>query len=408
MEALLYLVHRIPYPPNKGDKIRSYHLLRFLAQRYRIFLGTFIDNPEDEQYVPALKAHCAAVKVVALNPTAARIRSLTGVLRGEALTLPYYRDRAMQRWVDETIKANGIDKCLVFSSAMTQYVEGIDGLHVVADFCDVDSAKWAQYARERSWPASAIYRREGRRLLDFERGAAAKAGACVFATPAEVELFASLAPECISKLHAVGNGVDTEFFKPGPGLESPYAIDEEPIVFTGAMDYWPNIDAVCWFTQEVLPLVRLRQPRARFYVVGMNPTSTVTALAARDAVIVTGKVADVRPYVQHARVAVAPLRVARGVQNKVFEAMAMGRPVLVSSAVAQGMHAAPGVEFDVAADAREFARKTLDLMDDGTGRAMGQQARKRVLTDYNWDARLARFADLLEAPPTVRRVQGAI
>jgi sugar transferase (PEP-CTERM/EpsH1 system associated) len=248
-----------------------------------------------------------------------------------------------------------------------------------------------------------IYGREGRKLLDFERAAAGKVAACVFATPAEVELFASLAPECTSKLHAIGNGVDTEYFAPRREFASPYSITEEPIVFTGVMDYWPNIDAVSWFAREVMPLVRRDQPRARFYVVGMNPASTVTALAADEAVVVTGKVADVRPYLQHARVAVAPLRVTRGVQNKALEAMAMARPVVVSAAVAQGIVAAPGVEFELASDAREFSQKVLKLMDEATGNAMGQRARRRIVTDYNWDSKLAVFADLLNAPALASR-----
>jgi sugar transferase (PEP-CTERM/EpsH1 system associated) len=225
----------------------------------------------------------------------------------------------------------------------------------------------------------------------------------VFVTPAEVDLFASLAPECAARLHAIGNGVDTEYFAPRAGVESPYPVAEEPIVFTGAMDYWPNIDAVSWFAREVMPLVRQRQPRARFYVVGMNPAPTVTALAADAAVVVTGTVADVRPFLQHARVAVAPMRVARGVQNKAFEAMAMARPLVASSAVAQGVVAAPGVEFEIAADAREFAQKVLALMDDAMGNAMGQRARRRILADYNWDARLGMFADLLNSPPAAPR-----
>jgi len=408
MEPLLYLVHRIPYPPNKGDKIRSYHLLRFLAQRYRVFLGTFVDDEADLQHLGALQSLCAAVNAVPLNPTAARLRSLTGVLSGEALTLPYYRDRALQHWVRETVAANGIRKIAVFSSSMAQYVDGIAGAHVVADFCDVDSDKWRQYAHRRAWPVSMIYGREARRLLHFERGAVLRMAACVFSTPVEADLFASLAPECAARLHAIGNGVDTDYFAPHADVDSPYPIVEEPIVFTGAMDYWPNIDAVSWFAREVMPLVRQRQPRARFYVVGMNPAPTVMALAANESVVVTGKVADVRPYLQHARVAVAPMRVARGIQNKAFEAMAMARPLVASSAVAQGIVAAPGVEFEIAADAREYAQKVLALMDVATGNAMGQRARRRIVADYNWDVKLGMFSDLLNSPPTApRATQGA-
>ena len=401
MQPLLYLVHRVPYPPNKGDKIRTFHLLRFLSRHYRVYLGAFADLEGDLAWQDALREYCAEVKVIPLSPMLARARCTTGLLRGEPLTLSYYRNAELQRWVDRTIAEQRIGKAVTFSSMMTMYLDRPGAPELVADFCDVDSQKWAQYAEGRGWPASFIYGREARTLLAFERRMAARARACTFVTQAEVELFARLAPECASRLHAVGNGVDTDFFSPQASHPSPYPADELPIVFTGAMDYWPNIDAVTWFASEVMPRVAAAQPGARFYVVGMNPAPTVSALAGPQ-VVVTGKVPDVRPYLQHARVAVAPLRVARGVQNKVFEAMAMARPVVVSAAVAQGIHAAPLTEFDVAGDAREFAHKVLSLMDPAAAGEMGREARRRVVNDYNWDAQLARFGELLEAAPGAR------
>ena len=401
MEPLLYLVHRVPYPPNKGDKIRSYHLLRYLSSRYRVYLGTFADIDGDIAHVNALREYCAGVKVVPLSPLLARARCTTGLLRGEPLTLAYYRSAELQSWVDRVIAEHCICKAVTFSSMMTMYLDRPGAPELVADFCDVDSQKWAQYAEGRGWPASFIYGREARTLLAFERKMAARAAACTFVTPAEADLFARLAPECASRLHAIGNGVDTDFFSPDRQRPNPYGADEVPIVFTGAMDYWPNIDAVAWFAGEVMPQIVAAQPSARFYIVGMNPATTVSALAGPH-VVVTGKVPDVRPYVQHARVAVAPLRVARGVQNKVFEAMAMARPLVISSVVARGIQGAPMVEFDVAGDAREFSAKVLALSDTATGDPMGRRARQRVLDDYNWDARLARFGELLEAGPAPR------
>ena len=401
MQPLLYLPHRVPYPPNKGDKIRTYHLLRFLGRHYRVYLGTFADLQSDRAHEEALRQYCAEVKVIPLSPLLARARCTTGLLRGEPLTLSYYRSGELQRWVDRVIDEHRIRRAVTFSSMMTMYLDRPGGPELVADYCDVDSQKWAQYAQGRSWPASFIYGREARTLLAFERRMAARARACTFVTQAELELFARLAPECAPRLHAIGNGVDTEFFSPRADRASPYGPDELPIVFTGAMDYWPNIDAVTWFAAEVMPLIAEAQPRARFYIVGMNPAATVSALAGPN-VVVTGQVPDVRPYVQHARVAVAPLRVARGVQNKVYEAMAMARPVVVSTAVAQGIHAAALTEFDVAAEAREFARKVLALMAPEAGDEMGRRARQRALNDYDWDAQLARFGELLESAPAAR------
>ena len=395
MEPLLFLVHRIPFPPNKGDKVRSFHLLKFLASRYRLHLGTFVDDPDDLAHVSRLDEYCASSKIVAIRPTLARIRSLTGLLTGEPLTLRYYRDASLASWVNAVVHEHRIVKAVVFSSAMAQYVVGMAGMRVVVDFVDVDSAKWDEYGRSRRWPLSAIYRREGSRLLAFERAVAAFAEASVFVTPAEAALFRTLAPESAARVRHAQNGVDVNFFAPTQDLSSPYRKDEEAIVFTGAMDYWPNIDAVSWFAQDVLPTIVAARPRARFYIVGMHPAPAVLALAGESHVVVTGLVPDVRPYLKHARVVVAPLRVARGIQNKVLEAMAMARPVVVSACAADGLSGVPGVDFETAVDAQEFARKTMGLMDDRAAAAIGAAARNRVVADYAWTANLAPFEAML-------------
>ncbi|MEG0821750.1 MAG: TIGR03087 family PEP-CTERM/XrtA system glycosyltransferase [Burkholderiaceae bacterium] len=397
MESLIYLVHRIPYPPNKGDKIRSFHLLRHLASRYRVFLGCFVDQAEDLAYMSELARYCQASCVLPIPPRLARIKSLTGLARGEALSLPYYRAAAMRRWVETTVAEHGIARAVVFSAVMAQYLDRLPALHAVIDYCDVDSAKWSQYAADHAWPRSWIYRREGQRLLAFEREVAARSQACVFATEAEAQLFAGLAPEAADKLHAIDNGVDTTYFAPAVNRASPYAPGEQVIVFTGAMDYWPNIDAVSWFARNVLPRLAERHPAVRFVIVGMNPAPAVLELARDPRITVTGKVADVRPYVQHARVVVAPLRVARGIQNKVLEAMAMARPVVVSAACAEGLHGHAGVEFAVAATADDYLARVNKLLEPYRAEAMGLRARARILADRDWERNLARFDALLES-----------
>ncbi len=397
MESLLFLVHRIPYPPNKGDKIRSYHLLRFLAQRYRVMLGAFVDDPADAAHVDVLRQWCADLCVVPLHPLRARLASLRGLLTGEALTLAYYRSRALARWVDATVAAQGIRKAVIFSSPMAQYLLSHTHIQTVADFCDVDSAKWTQYATQHRWPLSWLYRREGERLFEFERARAAACAATTLVTPAEVDLLAQRAPEIAPRLHAMGNGVDTQFFAPDAARVSPFDADEVPLVFTGAMDYWPNVDAVTWFVQEVLPRVRAQVSQVKFYIVGMNPTDDVRALEKSEGVVVTGRVDDVRPYVQHARAVVAPLRIARGVQNKVLEAMALARPVVVSEACAEGVGGQPGQDYRVARDAQDFAQQILALMDPRVGDVLGAAARARIVSDFDWEARLALLGTLLQA-----------
>lgn len=389
MSNLLYLVHRLPYPPNKGDKVRSYHLLKHLATRHRVFLGTFIDDPADEEYLDAVRAFCADMHVARLDPRVARLRSLRGLFNRQALSLPYYENAGLQTWVDRTLASQNIDAALIFSSVMAAFVRKTPQLRTLVDFVDVDSLKWTQYADNHRWPMSWLYRREGQRLLAFERTVAARAERSFFVTDGETDLFRGLAPECAAKVEAMCNGVDADYFSPQHRLPSPFQADELPLVFTGAMDYWPNIDAVNWFATEMLPRLLQDWPRARFYIVGRSPTPAVQALTGTH-VVVTGTVPDVRPYLQHAAVVVAPLRLARGVQNKILEAMAMGMPVVASQECSTAIDATPERDFLTAATAAEFVAQ-INAMLSARLRAqdIGAAARRQVVARYSWDAHLA-------------------
>jgi sugar transferase (PEP-CTERM/EpsH1 system associated) len=392
---ILYLVHRLPYPPNKGDKVRSFHLLKHLAKDHRIYLGTFIDDPEDEAYLDTVRAYCADAYVAKLNPPLAKAKSLVGLLSGEPLTLPYYRDPGLAGWVRRTVETQTVDAAVVFCSAMAPYVPDMSRLRTLVDFVDVDSAKWTQYAPNHRWPMSWLYRREGECLLEFERSVARRAARSFFVTENETALFVSRAPECADKVEAICNGVDADFFSPEHDLESPYAPGEIPLVFTGAMDYWPNIDGVSWFAREVLPTLLKRSPQLRFYIVGRSPAPAVTALADEH-VVVTGTVPDIRPYLSYARVVVAPLRVARGIQNKILEAMAMAVPVVAAAECAGAVDAVPGKDLLTAGTPEEFVGHVERLLDDAAeAEVMGRAARRRVLERYSWDAHLARIDDLL-------------
>ena len=403
---LLYLVHRLPYPPNKGDKVRSYHLLKHLAARHRVFLGTFIDDPQDEAYVDKLPEFCADMHIARLDPRMAKLRSLTGLLGNEALSLPYYRNAGLQAWVDRTLREQQIDAAIVFSSAMAQYLSAYPQLRTLVDFVDVDSAKWTQYAPSHRWPLSWLYRREGERLLAYERSVAAKATRSFFVTENETELFVRAAPECAQRVEPMCTGVDAEFFSPDHVLPSPFKEGEQPLVFTGAMDYWPNIDAVSWFATDILPLLRQHRPELRFYVVGRSPTPAVQALAG-DHVVVTGTVPDVRPYLRHAAVVVAPLRLARGIQNKVLEAMAMGMPVVASVECAGPVDAVPERDFVTAGTVAEYVAQIESLLaSPERAAAMGKAARQQVLARYSWAAHLSRI-DRYLATETVAATKGS-
>lgn len=392
MARILFLVHRLPFPPNKGDKVRSYHMLRHLAKCHDVHLGTFIDDPADEAHLGTVASMCVDVRASRLDPRMARIRSAIGLLTGEPLSLPYYRDESLRRWVADVIDREKPAVCVVFSSVMASYVPASLQIPTLVDFVDMDSAKWTQYAKTHRWPMSWVYRREGRRLFEFERRVAAAARHSFFVTDAEAKLFTSAAPELEDRVGVICNGVDADFFAPANGGKSVFPANEIPVVFTGAMDYWPNIDAAIWFAREILPVVRGHLPALRFYVVGRSPDPALTALAdaSNGAVVVTGTVDDVRPYLAHSAVAVAPLRIARGIQNKVLEAMAMSKPVVASAQCAGPINAVPGEHLIAASTPEDYAKAIVALVQDRpNAEALGTRARAHVVDHYSWDAHLA-------------------
>lgn len=398
MAELLFLVHRIPYPPNKGDKIRSFNWLKHLSRTYRVHLGCFVDDPDDWRHLDALKAMCADVQAVPLNPLRARLRSLSALATGDPLSLPYYAHSGLQRWVDGKLGSGDIKALLVFSGAMAQFLpeELPDGLRSVCDFVDIDSDKWLQYADGKRWPMSWVYRREGRQLLAWERKVAWHTDASLFVSAAESRLFRELAPEVAERTMHVENGVDTDYFSPDCDYPSPYPVGARTLVFTGAMDYWPNCDAVCWFASEVMPLLREQARGVRFVIVGARPSPKVQRLAEAADIDVVGAVKDMRPWLAHADVAVAPLRIARGIQNKVLEAMSMARAVVVSAEGLDGINARPGEHLALAGDANAFASAVVQLLDRDIAAGMGARARQLMLKRYTWQYNLKRLQCLLQ------------
>lgn len=395
MQDLLYLTHRIPYPPNKGDKLRSYHLLRYLSSRYRVHLGTFIDDEADWQYVAAVRKLCVEAHFARLRPIRARLRSLAGLFRSEPLSVGYYRDSQLQLWVNRVLSQFPVKHVLIFSSVMAQYVMDAGRVRRIADIVDVDSDKWKQYAAARRWPTNTIYRREAKTLAQYEKHVTQVFDATSLVSKAEAELFKTLCPESAGKIHHVPNGVDTEYFSPHRNYPNPYPETERALVFTGAMDYWPNIDAVVWFAREILPGILCEVPTARFYIVGARPAKQVRKLAALPRTVVTGAVPDIRPYLAHARVAVAPLRLARGVQNKVLEAMAMAIPVVATPQALQGIEARAGMEVLVATDVQEFASRVQQLL-AADSVIVAQAGYQRILQNYAWEKNLSRIDRLLK------------
>jgi sugar transferase (PEP-CTERM/EpsH1 system associated) len=344
--------------------------------------------------VPTVEKLCATSHFGRLKPLSARVRSLGALLGNRSLSLDYYHDKAMAAWVERTVREHKIERILIFSSAMAQYAEAYPEARRVVDFVDVDSDKWRQYADQKSWPMSWLYGHEARQLLAYERKVARECDAALFVSAPEADLFRRLAPESEARIGYFNNGVDTEYFSPERHYPSPYAAGERALVFTGAMDYWPNVDAVQWFAAEVFPQLLAATPGLRFYIVGARPAPAVQALAQQAGIVVTGTVPDVRPYIAHAEVAVAPLRIARGIQNKVLEAMAMGRPVVVSAQALEGIDAEAGRELLLADDAAAFVTTVARLLRE-PDLAVGPAARANVQRQYSWPSKLARIEEKL-------------
>ena len=401
MQDLLFLAHRMPFPPDKGDKIRSWHMLRHLAKRYRVHLGAFIDAPEDQRHIPILQLLCASTHFEVLNPRIARMQSARGFFQGEALSFPYYRHAGMRRWVENTVRDVDPAVGFAFSSQVAPYLSesGGRGMQRIFDFVDVDSDKWSQYAARKSFPLSWVYEREAKLLAKAEAGLAAAADACLFVSEAEAELFRSRTGLGAGQVFSIGNGVDLEQFDQTASFANPYGSGEQAglIVFAGAMDYWANVDAAVWFAQEVFPLIQRGNPAAQFVICGANPTSEVKALAGVPGISVTGRVDDIRGYVRYAEVSVAPLRIARGIQNKVLEAMALARPVVCTPQALEGIEAQPGHDICVAESAAAMAAQVSSLLRDREhANRVGQAARCTVERRYGWSAQMAALDVILD------------
>jgi len=392
---LLFLAQRIPFPPEKGDKIRSWNFLKHLAGRYRVHLGCFFDEPDDARYISELESICASVCCLPINRRWARLRSLKGIAKGTSLSEEYFRDGRLRRWVEAAMRRHRPERIFVFSSSMAPYAVPYEGARRIFDMVDVDSVKWGAYAGTKSWPVSLVYERERRTLLGLERAAANEFDLTLLVSRSEVDAFLALAPEAAPRVTTLPNGVDLRYFDPGPSYPNPFQDAGLPLLFTGTMDYWPNIEAVDWFARGVFPSLRQRHPRIEFWIVGSRPTLAVRRLARLPGVRVTGRVRDVRPFLAHCAAVVVPLRIARGVQNKMLEAMAMAKPIVATSQACEGLDGVARGEIVQCSTAAEFAA-AIDLVTSGAGREIGQRARARAEADFQWATSLARLDRLLE------------
>lgn len=378
---ILYLCHRIPYPPDKGEKIRAYHQIVHLARRHEVHLVTFGEHPSDPTYADALRRICASVEVVDRPRTALPRAALRALFSGGSLSVAAYESSAFGAAVKARCRESNPDVVLVYTAVMAPHAEGVEAPRLV-DFVDVDSEKWRLYGEWMRPPMSVVYAIEGKRLAAFEERIAAAFEGSVLISDAEARLLSARVPGL--RVSVISNGVDLDYYRPSGRQDGPSIPPRA--VFVGMMDYFPNCDAAIHFAREIHPHIRAGVPDFEFHIVGRQPTAAIRALGRLPGVTVTGGVPDVRPHLAQAMISVAPFRIARGIQNKVLEAMACGLPVVGTSLAFQGIPAGEPDGVRAADDPGLFARAVLELVRDPSLRAScGTAARAYVERHHRWE-----------------------
>lgn len=401
---ILFLAHRIPFPPDKGDKIRSLQLIRHLSRHHRIFLGTLLSEASDEDYIPELEKYC---RIVYAAPSPGRARLLLGLFSRKPFSVTHFYNTDLQAFVDTTLAKDNIHAVFCFCSSMAEYVfntplyekNRLAGIRLIMDFVDLDSDKWRQYSEYTTGIRRMIYQTEWKRLLQYEKQINTAFDHSIFISEKEKEIFARYYSE-LKNITIVPNGVDQSFFLPALDQAAPVLkqyIKGPLLVFTGRMDYFANVNGVLWFSSHVLPKIKKAIPDVQFYIVGNQPTDEIWALTEIPGITVTGYVEDIREYYWMADVCVIPLKIARGLQNKVLEAMATGNAVVCSSSAINGISCAAGTDLTIADDADGFAGAVIDLLQNKEKREhMGRQAMETIRRCYHWLDHLKKLDHLLE------------
>ncbi len=385
---ILYLAHRIPYPPNKGDKLRAFRHIEHLSRCHRVWCACFVDSSDDRQYIEPLARYCQDLVTIPMRRLTSVLRGLAGLLAGGTMTESFYRDDAMTEALRVWSKRTAFDVVVAFSSSMAQYALQVPARRRVLDLCDCDSQKWLGYAAASRGLARWLYRAEGQRLAVKEGAWLDAFDATLLITEAEAAILRATAPS--RNPHVLTNGVGLTDSEPTPPAAQ---VGRAPLVgFVGVMNYRPNVDAVCWFVDQCWPEVRRAYPDAVFRIVGRSPVRRVRRLSLVSGVEIVGEVKDVGDEVRRFDVSVAPLRIARGLQNKVLEAMAAAKPVVLTTKAAVGINARDGEDYLIADTPARIAGAVVRLLRDPTERdRVGSNARRFVATHHRWDDVLRRF-----------------
>ena len=405
---ILFLAHRTPYPPNKGEKIRAFHLLSQLAKHHDVTLLYWVDDTQDLNHTPFLRSLCRGrVIPVRLNRALAMGRALCSLLRGRSFTEGFYTGKTFQRELDNVLCGAPFDAVFVYSSAIAAYAKAINVRTKIVDFVDVDSVKWQQLADASLFPISLLYSLEHKRLSKFEVVVSQWATRSLFVSHAEADLFRAMGGQ--GTIEYLSNGTDLEVrrlplgqipFHRSNTHQGTATKEGEKLIFVGTMDYAPNIDAVRHFAREIFPLIRQRFPHAVFEILGRRPPKSVRRLSEVDGINVVGEVDDVRAYLIRADISVAPMRIARGVQNKVLEAMAVGVPVVATPPAIEGIEIRDGEEVLVGSTPDEFAHQVVRLLsDEELRKSITRKAWNKMNQCYNWELIGTKLDRLLTCPP---------
>lgn len=382
------------------ETIRSFNILQRLLKNHTVYLGAFVDDPDDHQHINTLKSMLGGrCKLICLPKWLTQMRMVKALALGEPLsTAPFYSPR-LQRWVRKVVEEACIERAIVFGTAMVPYLLENPGLSpdkAIFDMVDIDSDKWRQFALDSSGLMRLIYRRESEKLFRLECRAASEFSSTLLVSPFERKCFSELAPVTSGHLKTSENGVDLKYFDPKGQHADPFGGARDAIVMTGRMDYRPNSEGARWFIEAVLPVIRRSRPTAQFYVVGARPPASLKALAGKNDVVVTGSVQDVRPYLAHAAVIVAPLHQARGVQNKVLEAMAMEKLVVATTPATRALGVSNRKQLLIADDTNAFASAVLDALAGSGVEGIAAHGRRYAELHHNWDRTLSIFDEFLE------------
>lgn len=388
---ILYLCHRFPYPPKRGGKIRPFNMIRHLqASGHQVTVCSLARSEAEAEEGRGIAPHCSAFHMGMVREPVQWARMIVRLPLPTPSSMGYFYSGQLAARVRELLAQRRFDLIFVHCSSVAQYVAHVQDTPKILDFGDMDSQKWLEYANYRPFPLSLGYRLEGRKMLWAEKRLARRFDLCTATTRAEWETLNAYGTGAVTDWFP--NGVDAQFFSPGDG-----AYDPDTISFIGRMDYYPNQECMLRFCRETWPLLKSRRPSMKLLIVGADPSPGIRALGDLPGVTVTGSVPDVRPYIRGSALMVAPLAIARGTQNKILEAMAMGVPVVTSRVAAGGVDAEAEAHLLVADTPPELAAAILRLVENPHERArLATSGRERMLSHHAWPRSMQRLDAIIE------------